>query len=354
MGMTGQSVVLVTGADGVIGTRVGEFLRQAGFRVVGPAAADPAEVGPAVADPAAAAAQTPYVIPPGTTAAVHLRLGPEQDQRRLTQLLAAMSDAGVKHVTLVSSASVYGAWPDNSLPLAEDAPVRPNPEAPFAVRHAEAECTVRSWLASPGNTAAILRPAPVVSLPIGGPIGEAMIATASVRVGPGDPPSQFLHLDDLASAVVLAVQKQLTGEFNVAPNGWLTTAELRDLLGARPKMRLPWPLSARLDRYLARRIGHEAPVGILAYTRHAWVIANDRLVAAGWQPRYGNDQAFVHADVGMPWDGLTARQRQYVSLAVSGLVVVAIAVALALWGRRRLIQRRSRHNLEGYGDPTGP
>ncbi len=318
--------MLVTGADGVVGTRICQFLRQAGFAV--------------------AAAQSPTMIPPDTTAAVHLRLGPEQDQPRLVQLLTAAQATKVKHVTLVSSASVYGAWPDNPIPLTEDAPVRPNPETPFAVRHAEAEQTVRDWVENTGNAAAILRPAPVVSSPIGGPIGEAMLATAPVRVGKDSPVSQFLHLDDLASAVVAVVKNQLSGEFNVAPDGWLPANELNALLGARPKFRLPWPLRGRLDRYMdryvARRVGHEATVGILPYTRHAWVIANDRLTAAGWTPRYGNDQAFVYADEGMPWDDLNARQRQYVGLALSGFFIVAATVAIVLWVRRRITTRNNR------------
>ena len=34
-------------------------------------------------------------------------------------------------VVVVSSAAVYGAWPDNPLPLGEDDPARPNHECPY-------------------------------------------------------------------------------------------------------------------------------------------------------------------------------------------------------------------------------
>src|SRR4051812_22198788 len=53
-------------------------------------------------------------------------------------LLAAASSAGVRHVVAMSSALVYGAWPNNPLPLTEDAPVRPSAELPFAVERARA------------------------------------------------------------------------------------------------------------------------------------------------------------------------------------------------------------------------
>src|SRR5262249_40258918 len=66
-------------------------------------------------------------------------------------------------VVLVSSALVYGAWPDNRVPLAEDAPLRPNPGFFPAVERAEAERLVADWSADhPDVPVAILRPAVMV------------------------------------------------------------------------------------------------------------------------------------------------------------------------------------------------
>ena len=47
--------------------------------------------------------------------------------------------SGPGAVVLASSAAVYGAWPDNPLPLGEDHPPRPNPEAPYASHKLAAE-----------------------------------------------------------------------------------------------------------------------------------------------------------------------------------------------------------------------
>ena len=76
------------------------------------------------------------------------------------------------------------------------------------------------------------------------------------------------------------------------------------------------------------------PTGLLPYTRYPWVVANDRLRAHGWRPRYGNDQVFVAADAGLPWDSMNARQRQYVSLATGAVLLVAGAGWL-VWMVRR-------------------
>lgn len=302
-------MIAVSGTSGAIGARVLQWL-EASFDDVEHEQSDP-----------------------GAEVLVHLRLSAEVTSDRLRRVLAAAADA--RHVTLVSSASVYGAWPNHPTPISEDLPVRPNLEASWAVHHADAERTVLEWRdARAGRSAAILRPAPVVASGAGGPIGEAMLAAAPIRTGSDDPPVQFLHIDDLASAVVLAAQRRLSGVFNVAPDGWLSPGELRALLGARPKVRLPMPLPKRLDRYVAGRVGHAAPEGLLPYTRYSWVVANDRLRAHGWAPRYSSAQAFVVADAGMPWDDLNARQRQYAALTAAGVAAAAGGWIAAAWLRR--------------------
>ncbi len=265
-------------------------------------------------------------------ALVHLRLTHEVTSDRLRRVLVAAE--GVPHLTLVSSASVYGAWPNHPTPISEDLPVRPNMEAPWATHHADAERMVLDWADRGPRQVAILRPAPVVSSGLGGPIGEAMLAAAPIRTASDDPPVQFLHLDDLASAVALVIQRRLSGVFNVAPDGWLSPGELRALLGARPKIRLPLPLPERLDSYVARRVGHAAPEGLLPFTRYSWVVANDRLRAEGWEPRYSSAQAFVDADAGMPWDDLNARQRQYAALLGAGAALSVGGWVAASWLRR--------------------
>lgn len=310
--------VAVSGTGGVLGARVLQWLAGS-FDVVDVDRMLDEEPGVHVGEAIC-----------GADALVHLRMTREITSDRLRRVLAV---ADVPHLTLVSSASVYGAWPNHPTPISEDMAVRPNLESSFAVHHADAERTALEW-AEDGREVAILRPAPVVSSGLGGPIGEAMLAAAPIRTGSDDPPVQFLHLDDLASAVVLAVQRRLSGAFNVAPDGWLAPGELRALLGARPKIRLPLPLPKRLDRYVARRVGHAAPEGLLPFTRYSWVVANDRLRAAGWEPRYSSAQAYVIADVGMPWDDLNARQRQYATLAGAGAAVIAGGWAAAAWLRR--------------------
>src|SRR5205085_5938214 len=77
------------------------------------------------------------------------------------QLLAP--GTGVRRFVYASSAMVYGAWPNNPVPLTEDAPVRPNPGFDYATAKAEGERLAVEWRdGNAGARLAVLRPATVL------------------------------------------------------------------------------------------------------------------------------------------------------------------------------------------------
>ena len=314
-----MTTVAISGAEGALRSRISEALTQLFDQVIsftyGLDAVSLAEV----------------------ECVVHLAFSEDSDQRNLIGLLELATEAEISRLVVVSSAMVYGAWPNNSIPLSEDAAVRPNPESTFAVHQADAERTALEWAdLNLDRQVTILRPTAVASPNASGLIGEALLAAAPIRTRRDDPPQQFVHLDDLATAVATVVQLDDSGVFNVAPDGWLTAREVKDLVGARPTIRLPIPLPGRLDRYVARRVGHQAPTGLLPYTRYPWVVANDRLRSTGWVPRYGNDQVFVAAEAGMPWDSMNAKQRQNVSLGVGATALIGLLYVLGSWLKRTI------------------
>ncbi len=315
-----MTTVAISGAEGALRSRISDALTQIFDEVVG-LAFDLESVS--LAD---------------VECIVHLAFSEDSDQSKLIGLLELATEAKISQVVVVSSAMVYGAWPNNSVPLSEDAAVRPNPESTFAVHQADAERTALEWAdLEVERRVTILRPTAVASPNASGLIGEALLAAAPIRTRRDDPPQQFVHLDDLATAVATVAQLDESGVFNVAPDGWLTAREVRELIGARPIIRLPVPLPGRLDRYVARRVGHQAPTGLLPYTRYPWVIANDRLRSTGWVPRYGNDQVFVAAEAGMPWDSMNAKQRQNVSLGVGATAIIGLLYGLARWLKRTIL-----------------
>ena len=252
------------------------------------------------------------------------------------RLLDSIGDVG--SIVHVSSATVYGAWPDNVIPLTEEAPIRPNPGFVDAVQRAEAERLVDDWATSHAHAAvSVLRPVPMLGPGVDGWLVRALGGAAPIRVGDSDPPRQFAHVDDVASAVALAVTNRLEGLFNVTPDGWVAGATVRDLVGGRPPLPVPARLAtAAVSSAWALHLT-DVPVEVLPLVEHAWVVANDRLRAAGWKPRYTNEEALVAGRPGSPWREMSPRRRQEVALAAAGIGVAGLAggIVAALARHRR-------------------
>lgn len=249
--------------------------------------------------------------------------------------LDAAAAVGVRKVVRVSSATVYGAWANNPVPLTEDAPLRPNPGFTPAIHAAEIERVLGEWNEEhPAVTVTTLRTAPVV-----GPGAERLpsrllLGRPPLRVRGATPPVQAVHVDDLVSALALAVARDLPGVYNVAADGWLASEDVRALL---PRSWMP-PLPAELvERILTRLWGSgvgDVPPSVVPYLVHPWVIANDRLEHAGWQPRHTNEEAIVEA-----LDSIPAPPKALRYLALAGVAAFAGSLAGVLLRSRRRRRR---------------
>ncbi|MGH9135930.1 MAG: NAD-dependent epimerase/dehydratase family protein, partial [Acidimicrobiales bacterium] len=285
-----MKTVAVTAADQALGSRVVERLER-----------DP-EVDRVVA---VALAELPgadlkRVFDP-VDAVVHLAATTTEPVEPTRRVLEAASAAGASALVVVTSALVYGAWPTNPVPLTEDAPLHPNPGFGPAVGLSEVERLCAEWRDDhPGATVAVLRPAVPVAEDDAGWLAPMLHASRGVPVADDDPPGQFVHLDDLADAVDLVRRAGIDGPRNVAPDSWIGGEALRALAG-RPRVRLPGRLAERFTRWRWRAGLSPTPPGLLPWTMHAWVVANDRLRSDGWTPAHSNEEAFVAGHRPPPW-----------------------------------------------------
>ena len=246
-----------------------------------------------------------------------------------------------RHVVIVSSALVYGAWANNPVPLTEDAVLRPDVEFAYARQLAAVEQLADDWrTARPGRSVTILRP--VIAMAADGTSGlaRALAAGMGQRFGEEDPPAQFLHLDDLASAVTLAIERELDGVYNVAPDGFIPAESVRALAGARPRIKLPDRLAEVIGSLRWRFQRGPIPPGLRSYTRSPWLVANDRLRAEGWRPTITNEQAYVEGTEAKWWTMVTPKRRQELSLAGMALGSVAVIVFVVRAVRRLRARRR--------------
>ena len=245
---------------------------------------------------------------------------------------ALLTSTTASTVVVLSTAMVYGAGPDTPVPLTEAAPVQPCPGARYPEDRAALERAVADWRRDrPGTTVAVLRPSVCVA-PSAAPrwLERSVWHARSLRQVGRDRPAQFLHLYDLAHAVDLARRLRLDGEFNVAPDGWLSAREQLELVGAGRPPRITAPAAAAWTR-LRWWVGlGSTPPDLAPYARFPWVVANDRLTAEGWSPEFSNEEAFVVGHRPGWWSTLTPDQRQVVALGgmaagAAGLVAVAAA-----------------------------
>ena len=242
------------------------------------------------------------------------------------RMLAAAATVGVRRIVQTSSAAVYGAWPNNPLPITEDAPLRPNPGYLPALHDAEKERRLAQWCEQhPTATATTLRMAPVVGPGAHGVFARAALGRPPVSVRGAARPIQVVHVDDAVSALALAVARDLDGAYNVAADGWVSGASLRDLVGNGPPA-LPDDLARRMLHALWSSGLGDAPPGVLPYLLHPWVVANDRLRAQGWAPVHSNESAILASP---PLESaLTARRRAALTVAaVAGTAGAGFGVA---------------------------
>lgn len=331
-----QTAVL-TGGNGPLAQRVIELLAaDGGVRVV----QLDTPLHPSADEPAPEVDRADVVIDLGSSDHDTRARRRESASEFATITLAAADRLDAEHVVFVSSAMVYGASPNNPRPLTEDAVLRPDVEFVFARQLASAEELVEQWRrARDGRASCVLRPS--LTLAGGRPstLASAIVSGLGRRVAAADPPAQFLHLDDLASAIVLAVRRRLDGVFNVAPDGWVAGQRVRALSGERPRLPMPDRWQEVWSGLRWRFLRGPIPPGLTSYTREPWIVSNGRLRREGWDPIITNEQAYVEATEAPWWTLVSPKRRQELSLGggavLAALLVGGVVLVARRWWRRR-------------------
>ena len=270
----------------------------------------------------------------GASAIIHLDGGVDETRT----LLEAAGGIGATTIVLLSSATVYGAWPTNPVPLTEDAPLRPNTDLEFAVRAAERERLAVEWKSDhPGRHGRH----PPTRDP--GGRGRTRLARSRATHRSRGATGQFRRP---AGAVRASRRRRERGGAGVAqpPRRSVQRGTRRmdpgrsgARPGRRPSVRVPDPVAQRLA-WARWKLGlSSTPPGILPYTVHPWVIANDRMKAAGWSPTSTNEEAYVAGHRAAPWATVSPQRRQELALGAA-----AAALSAAVAGRNRIVRRTRR------------
>lgn len=206
------------------------------------------------------------------------------------KLFVASHEAGVRQFVVASSGAAYGYAPDLPVPVAEDFPLRPHPDFPYAAHKAEIE----RWLAvqaAPPSTL-VLRLCTVLAPGRSTPVTALFERSPMLGLRGHDSPFCFVHRDDVVGAIVAGLEHEASGIYNVAGDGWLTLDQIASSLGA-PMRRLPPALLRG-----ALRVAHalrlsEFSAGQVDFLAYRPVLDNARLKSQlGFVPRYTSREAF--------------------------------------------------------------
>jgi nucleoside-diphosphate-sugar epimerase len=249
-------------------------------------------------------------------------------------VLESARAAGVGRVVYLSSVVAYGAHPDNEVPLTESSPLRGMPGFPYAEHKRDVEAWLWPWhAAGEGPSLTVLRSAAVMGPGVQNFLTRLLELPVLPVVDGRLPPLQFVHLDDVVGAIVHAIEHDLDGVFNVAPDGWLEHDRLVGLVARGTVEVSARSLTTLVERSLRLGIG-ELPPAIVELFRHPWVLSNERLRSTGWEPRSTNEEALLEAVLEhAPYYALGRLRVSRSQLRVGALVGLAAALVAAL--RRR-------------------
>jgi nucleoside-diphosphate-sugar epimerase len=338
------TTVAVTGVGGVLGRRLVERLdehadvdRIVGLDLRAPAGLSSPKLAFRVADVREPGLED---VLHGVDVVIHLafEFDPSRDEAEMhavnvegtRRILRGAVAAGARKVIYVSSGMVYGAHPDNDLPLTEDSPLRANLQFGYAEHKLEVEEWLWPWAAEQtGTVVTALRPSILAGAGIDNFITRQLEAPRFPVVKGHKPPMQFVHVDDVVSALVHAFDHDLPGAYNVSSEGWLSFDEVTALLD-RPVLELPEEVAfSTAERLWELGVGF-APPGQLHYLMHPWVLTVDRLRETGWRPTHSNRDALAalladHEDwLSLP--GVRVRR----SMLRGGIAIAGLALAAAL------------------------
>jgi UDP-glucose 4-epimerase len=208
-------------------------------------------------------------------------------------VLDAASAAGVGQVLVTSSATAYGAFPDNPQPLEEHHPVRGQPNFSYARDKTESDRLCQLWAHQhPDAVMTIVRPCQVFGPTVNNYLVRLWLSQPfQPDTGSPDIPLQFVHEDDLADALVLLLEGRHSGAFNVAPDDGIGGRECADLIGLK-RRRMPLGAVRKMAAAMWKLRQAEAPPGALEFALHPWVVSNERLRSLGWEPRHTSRETF--------------------------------------------------------------
>ena len=255
-------------------------------------------------------------------------------------VVTAAAAAGVGRVVLVTSSSVYGALADNPVPLPEDAPLQAVPEGILADLLEMERVAEDARRVHPGLDVVVVRPAPLVGPGVDTLVTRHFAAPRLLVIKESAPAWQFCHVDDLASALVLAATGGVSGVLTAASDGYLDQRRVEEISGLK-RVEVPAAIAFATAERLHRVGVTPAPASELAYVMHPLVVGSQSLRAAGWRPEHTNEACLasvideVSGDRAVAGRRIGKRDAAVAGASAAGATVAVLGAAAFVRAARR-------------------
>ena len=290
----------------------------------------------------------------GADAVVHLAVDwslqtPQAERSALnvrgTQtVVTAAAAAGIPRVVVVTSASVYGALEENPTPLEEDAPLQAPPEGIVADLLEIERVAEDARRVHPGLSVTVVRPAALVGPGVDTLVTRHFASPRLLVIKDTSPTWQFCHVEDLASALVVAALGGVSGAVTVGCDGYLDQGRVEDLSGMK-RVEVPATLAYATAERLHRVGVTPAPASDLAYVMHPLVVPSTALRAAGWRPAHDNEGCLevvldeVRGEVSVAGRRIGRRDATVAGASAAGATVAVLGAAAFVRAARRARSR---------------
>lgn len=202
---------------------------------------------------------------------------------------------GVRQVLVMSTHFVYGAHPYNPAFMTESFPLKAAELTMDLVDSVELENLSMIYLwKHPQLHITILRPCNIVGPGVNNTMSQLLMQDRVPVLLGFSPIMQFIHLEDMADAIVLAYRQNKPGIYNVASDDCVAYQKAVELCGCK-RLRLP-SVPPTLPGRLSELMGWKHfPPYLINYFKFAATIDGHLFRETfGFEPRYALSEIFAH------------------------------------------------------------
>jgi UDP-glucose 4-epimerase len=200
---------------------------------------------------------------------------------------------GAKRVVVLSSSYVYGALPDNPYYMNEDYALNVSRTYPEVRDLAEVDSLANAFLwRHPEVTTAILRPVPTLGYYTHTAMGRYLRQRYAPTIMGFNPMMQFIHEEDVADAIRLALQTGAHGVFNVAGPGAVPLKVAIRAADGTP-VAIPEPLARAVFGRLFRLGLYPTPPGAMDFLKYPCTVDGSQFArVTGFAPVFSLEDIF--------------------------------------------------------------